>query len=91
MDSFATIDGARQAIMVTGVLVAPALAVALIVGCVTSLLQAVTQIQDQTISFVPKLFAVAVTVLVCLPWMLEYFVEYARQVISHIPETILGG
>ena len=91
MDAFTAIDMARQAILTTAILISPALAIALIVGCAMSLLQAVTQVQDQAISFIPKLLAVAATILLCLPWMVEYFVQYARQVIIHIPETILGG
>ena len=91
MDASTAVDMARQAIMTTAILISPALAIALIVGCAMSLLQAVTQVQDQAISFIPKLLAVAATILVCLPWMVEYFVQYARQVIKNIPETILGG
>ena len=91
MDASTAVDMARQAIMTTAILISPALAIALIVGCAMSLLQAVTQVQDQAISFIPKLLAVAATILVCLPWMVEYFVQYARQVITRIPETILGG
>jgi flagellar biosynthetic protein FliQ len=91
MDASGAIDVASQAVVTAAVLVAPALAVALLVGCLTSVLQAVTQVQDQTISFVPKLFAVAAAVMVCLPWMLDYFVQYAREVIMHIPQTLGGG
>ena len=91
MDSSAAIDMARQAIVTTAILISPALGIALIVGCAMSLLQAVTQVQDQAISFIPKLLAVAATILLCLPWMVEYFVQYARQLITNIPYTLLGG
>ncbi len=91
MDASTAIDMARQAIMTTAILISPALVIALVVGCAMSLLQAVTQVQDQAISFIPKLLAVATTILLCLPWMVEYLVQYARQVIIQIPDTILGG
>ena len=54
MDSSVAIDIARQALVTTIILVGPTLFVALVVGCVMSLLQAVTQVQDQAISFVPN-------------------------------------
>ena len=91
MDASAAVDMARQAIITTGVLIAPALVMALLVGSAMSLLQAVTQVQDQTISFIPKLLVVAATVVLCLPWMLDYFLQYARHVISQIPFTLFGG
>jgi len=91
MDASTAIDMARQAIMTTAILISPALVIALVVGCAMSLLQAVTQVQDQAISFIPKLLAVAAAIVLCLPWMVEYFVQYARQVITNIPATILGG
>lgn len=81
----------REAVIIGGVLVAPALITALVVGVVMSLLQAVTQVQDQAISFVPKLIVVAAVVLVMVPWMTEYFVAYAREAILRIPESFHGG
>lgn len=81
----------REAVIIGGVLAAPALITALVVGVVMSLLQAVTQVQDQAISFVPKLIVVAAVVLVMVPWMTEYFVAYAREAILRIPESFHGG
>ena len=57
------VDMMREAVIIGGVLVAPALITALVVGVVMSLLQAVTQVQDQAISFVPKLIVVAFSTL----------------------------
>lgn len=85
------VDMMREAVIIGGVLVAPALITALVVGVVMSLLQAVTQVQDQAISFVPKLIVVAAVVLVMVPWMTEYFVAYAREAILRIPESFHGG
>lgn len=91
MDTSTTIDLARQAILTTAVLVAPVLLVGLVVGIVMSLLQAITQVQDQAISFVPKLLAIGATLLVCLPWMMDYFADYFREVITQLPLTMVGG
>ena len=91
METYLAIDMARQAIVTTAVLVAPALLIALLVGCITGVLQAATQIQDQSISFVPKLLAIGGTILLCLPWMVEYFLGFARHVITNISLTSLGG
>ena len=79
------IDLLRQALLTTALLVAPALVTALMVGIVTGVLQAITQVQDQTISYVPKLLAVAAALLMCLPWMIEHVVEYAREIITVVP------
>lgn len=63
-----------------GLLVAaPLLITALTVGVVVSLLQAVTQIQEQTLTFIPKLIAVTVVLLITMPWMLRRLVEYVAE------------
>lgn len=85
------VDVTREAVIIGGLLAAPALFSALVVGVVMSLLQAVTQVQDQAISFVPKLLVVGGVVLVTVPWMTEYFVAYAREAILRIPDNFLGG
>jgi len=87
--SFAVVsDLARNAMMVAMLIAAPMLIVALLVGLVVSMLQTVTQIQEQTLSFVPKLMAVAVTFLVALPWMLQLLVEYTSQLFRSLPALI---
>jgi flagellar biosynthetic protein FliQ len=74
-------DLARQALWVTLVLVGPVLAVGATAGLVTSVLQAVTQIHEQTLAFVPKL-AASIAVLVLLgPWMLHTLVEFTQTLI----------
>lgn len=80
------IQGAlRVALLVAG----PLLVVELLVGVVVGLLQAVTQIQEQSISFVAKLAALLVTVALIGPWMLSLLVEYARTLIGRIPGLIM--
>ena len=73
MSQALVIDLARNAIMLALMVGGPLMLVALVVGLVVSVFQAVTQIQEQTLSFVPKLIAVSVAFLVALPWMLEMF------------------
>jgi len=65
-----------------------ALVVALGVGLVISLVQAVTQIQEQTLSFVPKLVAVAATFLVALPWTLQLLVKYTTELFRSLPSFV---
>jgi flagellar biosynthetic protein FliQ len=64
------------------VIAAPVLAAGLIVGLVISLIQAVTQLQEQTISLIPKMLAMAACLVLLLPWMGQHVVEFARQVLS---------
>ncbi len=87
--NFATVsDLARNAMMVAMLVAAPMLIVALLVGLVVSILQTVTQIQEQTLSFVPKLVAVALTFLVALPWMLQLLVEYTGNLFRSLPGLV---
>jgi flagellar biosynthesis protein FliQ len=76
---------ARNAIMVAMLLAAPLLIVALVIGLIVSIFQTVTQIQEQTLSFVPKLLGVAATFLVGLPWMLQLLVEYTQKLFRSLP------
>ncbi len=79
MDAMNIIDLARQAAMSAGILVAPVLVVALAVGLLMSVLQAVTQVQDHAISFVPKLLAIGCALFLLMPWMTDYFVELMSE------------
>ncbi|MEX0912885.1 MAG: flagellar biosynthesis protein FliQ [Gemmatimonadota bacterium] len=82
------VDLARNAVMLSLFLAGPLLVVALAVGVVVSVIQAVTQIQEQTLSFVPKLFAVAATFLVALPWMLQLAIKYTVELFRSFPVLI---
>jgi flagellar biosynthetic protein FliQ len=79
------IDLARNAVLLSLMVGGPLLLVALIVGLAVSVFQAVTQIQEQTLSFVPKLIAVSVAFLVGLPWMLEMMIRYTTDLFRSIP------
>lgn len=69
-------------------LTAPFLVVAMIVGLAVSLFQAVTTIQEQTLSFVPKALAVVGAMLLLLPWVVRSLIEFTTAVISKIPEMV---
>lgn len=66
----------------------PILGVALIVGLIVSILQVVTQIQEMTLTFVPKILAVAITIFILGSWMLTTLSSYATNLIKNIPQII---
>lgn len=68
-------------------LVAPLLGAALTVGVVVSLFQAVTSMQEMTLSYIPKMVAIAAVLLVLAPWMLETLTDFAIHVITFIPNV----
>jgi flagellar biosynthetic protein FliQ len=69
-------------------LAAPMLLVALIVGLIVGIFQAATQINEMTLSFIPKLVALAATLMITGPWMLKSMVSYTRQLFESIPALI---
>jgi flagellar biosynthesis protein FliQ len=79
---------AHQAMYIGLVLAAPLLIVALVVGLLVSLFQAATQINETTLSFIPKLLAIAVTVVVIGPWMLTTMLDYLRHTLTSIPTLV---
>ncbi|KVE26632.1 flagellar biosynthetic protein FliQ [Burkholderia singularis] len=75
---------AHQAMYVGLLLAAPLLLVALAVGLVVSLFQAATQINEATLSFIPKLLAVAATMVIAGPWMLSTMLDYLREILLRV-------
>ncbi len=75
----------RGAVLLTLMMGAPVMLIAVAVGLVISIFQAVTQIQDQTISFVPKITAMMLTILYILPWVMNQMIEYSTNLILDIP------
>ena len=75
----------RHAMEVTLMIAAPMLLVALIIGLVVSIFQAATQINEQTLSFIPKLVGIFVALVVAGPWMLSVMLDYMREVFNGIP------
>jgi flagellar biosynthesis protein FliQ len=78
----------RNAVALVLLLGAPIMLMAIIVGLAISILQAVTQLQDQTLSFVPKIIAMALAGLALLPWMMHRMVEYATEIFNNIPSQL---
>ena len=76
---------ATQAMKMTLLLAAPLLLVALAAGLVVSLFQAATQINEMTLTFIPKLLALFVTMVLVGPWMINTYVDYMREVFQSIP------
>jgi len=79
---------AGETIKVTLLVAAPMLLVGLVIGLVVSIFQAVTQIQEMTLVFVPKILAVLIAMLVVLPWMMNILVTYTQNLFSNIPMYI---
>lgn len=79
------LDLARDALNLTMALASPLLSTALVVGLIISILQAVTSVQEQTLSFVPKLFAVGGIFLVLLSWMLNSLMQYTTELFRALP------
>ncbi|MEO8407265.1 MAG: flagellar biosynthesis protein FliQ [Oxalobacteraceae bacterium] len=77
-----------EAMKVSLLLAAPLLLVALITGLIVSLFQAATQINEMTLSFIPKLLAVFATLVIAGPWMLNLILDYMRQLFSSIPQLV---
>jgi flagellar biosynthesis protein FliQ len=78
----------RQALELMLIVSAPLLLVALVVGLIVSILQAVTQINEATLSFVPKIIALSITLVITGPWMLNLLVEYIQRILLSIPSAI---
>jgi flagellar biosynthetic protein FliQ len=82
------IDLSRDAILTALMLAAPLLLIALGVGLVISIIQSVTQIQEQTLAFVPKLVLVGGTFIVGLPWLLQILIKFTVTLIRGIPAMV---
>jgi flagellar biosynthesis protein FliQ len=77
-----------HALEVTLMLAAPLLIIALVVGLLVGVFQAATQINEMTLSFIPKLIAMAATLAIAGPWMLKLIVGYTRELFESIPSLI---
>jgi flagellar biosynthetic protein FliQ len=79
----------QEALVMLLMISAPVLGVVLLVGLLVSLFQAVTQIHEATLAFVPKLIAAVAVFAIAGPWMLTMLVEYIRRTIEAIPGTVV--
>jgi flagellar biosynthesis protein FliQ len=80
-----------QAMQLAFKIAMPLLLVGLVVGLAVSVFQAVTQIQEQTLTFIPKIIAMGLVLVVAGPWMLSEVITYTQQLYSSIPTMIDGG
>jgi len=85
MDTAAVVDLGRQALWMTVLISAPLLGVSLVVGLVVGILQAATSINEATLSFIPKLAALALTLAVVGGWQLATLIDYTRSIFQRIP------
>ncbi|MGA3207199.1 MAG: flagellar biosynthesis protein FliQ [Syntrophales bacterium] len=88
MSSDFVIGMAVETIKVTLLISAPMLLMGLIVGLAISIFQAVTQIQEMTLVFVPKIVAVLIALIISLPWMLNIMITYTQSILSNFPAYI---
>jgi flagellar biosynthetic protein FliQ len=79
----------QEALLMLLMVSAPVLGVVLVVGLLVSLFQAITQINEQTLAFVPKLVAAMAVFAISGPWMLNMLVEYIRRTIEAIPAAVV--
>ena len=81
----------QKVIMTVLYLSAPPLIASLAIGITISIFQAVTQLQDQTLTFVPKIIVVIIVLLIFGPWMLNILVDFTKEIFLHFPIYIHGG
>ncbi|WP_461170012.1 flagellar biosynthesis protein FliQ [Arthrobacter sp. Z1-15] len=91
MDTNSVLDIGLQGLWVAAKLSAPVLITALVVGFAVSLVQSITQIQEVTLSFVPKAIAVGIALLVCGHWMIAEMVSFTNEMFAKIPQLLGGG
>lgn len=78
----------RDAIMTTLLLSAPLLLAALVTGLVVSIIQAITQINEATLTFIPKIIAVVAVLMVLSPWMSQVMTTYTTELFASLPEFV---
>lgn len=90
MNDVTVIHLGLQAMLITGKLAAPILATALVIGFAISLFQSITQIQEVTLSFVPKVVGIAVALLLSGNWMVHEIISFTTQLFAQIPALVNG-
>jgi flagellar biosynthetic protein FliQ len=78
----------QKAIWMAVLLAAPMLLFGLVAGLLVSIFQAVTQIQEMTLTFIPKILAVVLSLFLFLPWMIQHLVAYTTELFGHIPQVL---
>lgn len=88
MTDQAVISLAREAVTTVLMVAGPALGIGMLVGLLVSLFQATTQIQEQTLTFIPKIVAVLVSLIIFGPWMIRILVDFAQRLLSSMPSYV---
>ncbi len=88
MDPETVIAIAQRALQTTAMLAAPMLLSALAAGLLIGMFQAATQIQEMTLSFIPKLIVLGITILIAGPWMLHVIVDFTQRLFLNIPRYL---
>ncbi len=88
MSNDLVIELTQQAIKITLMLAAPMLLGAMVVGISVSLFQAVTQINEQTLAFIPKIVAIMLLIIISGPWLIETMTSYTEELFISIPEVV---
>ncbi len=88
MDIDSAVEITRSAVIMTLIVGTPIMGVAMVVGLLISLFQALTQLQDQTLSFVPKILAMVGTLLLIMPWIFGQIVSFTVELWQAIPDTL---
>ena len=83
MDAATAVDLCRETLISAVIIAAPVLLVGMAAGLLVGLMQALTQVQDQTVAFVPKILAMAAVLVACLPWLLTRMVDFTRVVFEN--------
>lgn len=79
---------ARQSIELTLLISLPMLGIGLVVGLVVSIIQAATQIQEMTLTFIPKILSIFIAMLISFPWIMDKIITYTRELFLNIPNYI---
>lgn len=91
MSPDAVIDIGRGALTITVLLSAPLLMAALLTGLIVGLFQAATQINEQTLSFIPKLLSMVIVLVATGPWLLKVILDYTSNLITDVVPRVLGA
>ena len=81
-------DLAHRMLLVTSMIAAPLLLIALVAGLVIGMLQAATQINEATLSFIPKLLLLVLTLFAAGPWILRVLIDFTRELYTNIPAML---
>lgn len=88
MTDTAVLELAQRAVAMTLMICAPTLGVGLLVGLLVSVFQAATQIQEMTLTYVPKIAAVTVALIICGPWMLRSLITFTSKIFMSLPTFV---